>query len=253
MDIVAQTTEGRPRTVELESAVNFRDIGGYRAGESRTRWGLVYRADNCSHLTDSDVETLRRLGISSVLDLRTSFEVDGGRFPTEALAVTMHHFPLLDELPDPERFTMAPGVLASQYEEITERAAPRIGQALKALAAPGALPAVVHCTAGKDRTGIVMALLLSLLGVDDEVVVADYALSGEAMGRLRAALVERYPEGREVIEGADEMFSADPTNMEQLLATLRRRHGSIEAYAASAGAGEAVVVALRERLLEPAP
>ena len=93
--------------------------------------------------------------------------------------------------------------------------------ALEVLAAPDALPAVFHCTAGKDRTGVLSAIVLSLLGVDEPTVVADYALSGEAMLRLRAKLIVKYPEGRETIENIDEVFSAEPAQMEQLLDHLR--------------------------------
>ena len=89
--------------------------------------------------------------------------------------------------------------------------------ALDVLASPDALPAVFHCTAGKDRTGVLSAVVLSLLGVDEQTVVADYALSGAAMLRLRAKLIAKYPEGRETLENIDEVFSADPVQMEQLL------------------------------------
>ena len=78
-----------------------------------------------------------------------------------------------------------------------------------------------HCTAGKDRTGVLSAIVLSLLGVDEPTVVADYALSGEAMLRLRAKLIVKYPEGRETLENIDEVFSADPAQMEQLLDHVR--------------------------------
>jgi hypothetical protein len=80
--------------------------------------------------------------------------------------------------------------------------------------------------------------------------VHDYALSAEAMVALKAKLVERYPEGADVIEGATEVFSAAPTNISGLLDGLRGAYGSVEAYAAAAGAGPGVVAALRDTLLE---
>jgi protein-tyrosine phosphatase len=246
-------TNGRPRVIAMESTVNFRDVGGYRAGDHQVRWGAVYRADNVSRLTDADMTTVRELGITTVMDLRTSAEVQEGRFPTQDVPVVLHHLPLLDEVPDPNRFTMAPGMLATQYEEIARDAAPQIARALRLLAAPDTTPALVHCAAGKDRTGILIAILLELLGVDDEIIVADYALSGLAMGRLRSSLIRRYPEGKEIIEQADELFSAEPTNIAQLLTALRHQHGSVEEYARGAGAGENVVQSLREQLLEPLP
>jgi len=136
--------------------------------------------------------------------------------------------------------------------EMAHNAAPQIGRALRVLAASGSLPAVVHCAAGKDRTGVLVAVLLGLLGVDEAAIVADYAVSADAMDHLRRSLIERYPEGREAIENADEIFSADPSNMVRLLEWIDEEHGSVEAYAAFTGAGDDVVVALRERLIEPA-
>jgi len=109
---------------------------------------------------------------------------------------------------------------------------------------------VFHCTAGKDRTGVLSALVLSLLGVDEESVVADYALSGEAMTRLRAKLLVKYPESRDVIEGITEVFSAAPEQMEHLLDHLRAQYGSVSAYVDGLGTAPAVFEALRGALLE---
>ena len=92
-----------------------------------------------------------------------------------------------------------------------------------------------HCTAGKDRTGVLSALVLSLLGVDEPTVVADYALSGEAMLRLRAKLMSKYPEGRETLENIDEVFSADPAQMEPLLDHMQEHYGSVDAYVEGLG------------------
>ena len=94
--------------------------------------------------------------------------------------------------------------------------------------------------------------MLSLLGVDEPTVVADYALSGEAMERLRAKLIVKYPDSRDTLENIDEVFSADPAQMELLLDHLRERYGSVDAYVAGIGAGPGVVEGLRARLLEPA-
>ena len=128
-------------------------------------------------------------------------------------------------------------MLATQYAEIARDAAPQIARVLTIIAERRAHPVIVHCTAGKDRTGVLVAVLLSLLGVDDDTVVHDYALSAEAMEALRAKLVERFPEGKDVIEGATEVFSAAPTNISALLHGLRADYGSIEEYAEAAGAG----------------
>ncbi len=230
------------RMIALEGAVNFRDLGGYGAGEgTQTRWRTLFRADGLGELTETDLAVLRQLGIRTVIDLRSGSELERGRFDVEAHPVAFHHFPFIDELPDAQDFDRRPGLLGTQYLEIVRDAGSQILGALEVLAAPDALPAVFHCTAGKDRTGVLSAVVLSLLGVDEPTVVADYALSGAAMLRLRAKLIAKYPEGRETLENIDEVFSADPAQMEQLLDHLQTQYGSVSAYVEGLGAPPGLV------------
>ena len=240
------------RRIVLEGAVNFRDLGGYEAGGSRTRWRTLFRADGLGDLTETDLSVLRGFGIRTVIDLRSGSELERGRFDVEAHPATFHHLPFIDELPDAQDFDRRPGLLGSQYLEIVRDAGGQILAALEVLASPDALPAVFHCTAGKDRTGVLSAIVLSLLGVDEPTVVADYALSGEAMLRLRAKLIAKYPEGRETLENIDEVFSADPAQMEQLLDHVQEQYGSVDAYVEGLGASPDLVERLRAALLEPA-
>lgn len=241
------------RLIALEGAVNFRDLGGYATEDGlRTRWRVLFRADGLSELTETDLEVMRELGIRTVVDLRSGQEVEQSRFNVEAHPVTFHHYPFIKALPNAEDFSRAPGFLGTQYTEMLDEATPQIIGALSALAAPEARPAVFHCTAGKDRTGLLSALVLSLLGVPEETVIADYALSGAAMTRLRAKLIEKYPDGKSLIADSDVLFSADPSNMVALFAHLRNRYGTVAEYAARAGVPEDVVQRLRQSLLEPA-
>ena len=239
------------RHIRLDESVNFRDLGGYETAEGkRLRWRTLFRADGLSRLTDNDRGIVRRLGVATVIDLRTTSELEGGRFPVEDIPVAFHHLPLLDELPDPDRFNLAPGMLSSSYRHMVDNAGPQIAEVLSILARPGAHPAIVHCTAGKDRTGVLIAVLLGLLGVSDDIIVEDYALSAMAMARLREKLTARYPDGRETIERANEMFSASPDNIRLLLGTLRERFGSLHGYAADIGVSPETVAGLRSELLE---
>jgi protein-tyrosine phosphatase len=245
------TTE---RVIALEGAVNFRDLGGYATVDGRqTRWRVLFRADGLSELSPTDFAVMRDLGIRTVVDLRSGYEVEQSRFDVAAHPADFHHFPFIDQLPDVETWDRQPGLLGAQYKEMLDDAAPQIISALGVLAAPEAQPAVFHCTAGKDRTGLLSALVLSLLGVPEETVVADYALSGEAMERLRAKLILKYPDGKDVIADIDEVFSAEPDNMVELLRYLRERYGSVIEYAATVGVPDALVDRLRQTLLEPAP
>jgi protein-tyrosine phosphatase len=241
------------RVIALEGAVNFRDLGGYGTLDGRrTRWRVLFRADGLSELSQTDFSVMRDLGIRTVVDLRSGHEVEQSRFDVEAHPVDFHHFPFIDELPDVEQWDRRPGLLGTQYKEMLDDAAPQIIGALEVLTAPDSRPAVFHCTAGKDRTGLLSALVLSLLGVPEETVVADYALSGEAMERLRAKLTVKYPDAKDTITGIDEVFSANPANMVELFAYLRERYGSVTEYAGTVGVPDAVVARLRGELLEPA-
>jgi protein-tyrosine phosphatase len=241
------------RLIALEGAVNFRDLGGYPAeGGFQTRWRVLFRADGLGDLTTEDLEVMRALGIRTVIDLRSVDELERGRYDTDAHPVSFHHYPIIEKLPDAEEFNRQPGLLGSQYTEMLRDAGAAFLSVLRALTAPDALPAVFHCTAGKDRTGVLSALVLSLLGVDEETVVADYALSGAAMTRLRAKIIVKYPESRETIENLSEVFSAEPAQMEALLDYLRAEYGSVEAYLRRLGADDGLIGALRAALLEPA-
>ena len=224
----------------------------HRVDGQRTRWRVLFRADGLSELTETDLAVMRELGIRTVVDLRSGHEVEQSRFDVEAHPVTFHHFPFIKSLPDAEDFDRAPGFLGTQYTEMLDDATPQIVGALSALAAPEARPAVFHCTAGKDRTGLLSALVLSLLGVPEETVVADYALSGAAMDRLRAKLVEKYPDGKGLIADSDVLFSADPANMVALFAHLRDRYGTVAGYADGGRGPGRRGVRLRQELLEPA-
>ncbi len=241
------------RHITLEGAVNFRDLGGYRAaGGMETRWRVLFRADGLGHLTEEDLGVVRSLGIRTVIDLRSGQELARGRFDLDAHPVAFHHHPLIGRLPDAVQFERQPGFLGAQYLEMVDLAGDQILGALTVLSQPEALPAVIHCTAGKDRTGVLSALVLSLVGVDERTVVEDYAISAQAMEVLRARLFDRHPELRDAFEEIDEVFSAHPAQMERLLEYLRTQFGSVQSYVESLGAAPGLVEGLRAGLLKSA-
>ena len=185
------------RHVSFERLHNFRDFGGYPATEGRhVRWGQLYRADSLGKLAGSDLAQFTALGVHTVIDLRHSWEIDsGGRVP-DATGLAYYNFSIehrpydqskLSEVVDPVRF------LADRYAEVASDGRTEIGQALHVIAAAGSAPLVVHCASGKDRTGIIAALVLSLLGVGQEDIIADYALTGLATERLVADWHAAYP------------------------------------------------------------
>ncbi len=247
------------RVVELESVHNFRDLGGYPTADGRrTRWGRIFRADGLQRLTETDVDILRPLGLRTVIDLRTVRELDErGSFPIDLHPVEFHHLPVIDvtwdrserdadESLDPVDF------LTTQYRALLAEGETRLADAFRLLAAPGALPAVFHCAAGKDRTGLLAALLLASLGVPDELVAEDYGLSRAAMERTLAWAGRQGPELLALWEQVPSIhLAAEPEAMLHVLAELRQRHGSVRAYVGSIGVDEAVLARLDDELLEP--
>ncbi|MGH8981269.1 MAG: tyrosine-protein phosphatase [Acidimicrobiales bacterium] len=240
------------RHIPLESAVNFRDLGGYRTADGRTvRWRSLFRADSLSQLTQADRAVVRSLGVATVIDLRSLAEVDLARFPVDELPVGFHHLPLVGKLPAFETFRQGAGFFAGHYQEMARDSADQIAAAIAIVAQRYRHPVVVHCAAGKDRTGVLIGIVLALLDVPDETIVEDYALSNRAMEALLARVLDSVPDQREIIlEVAPAMLSATPANIAAMLDGLRAAHGSIEGYAAAHGAGPDVVASLRAALLE---
>jgi protein-tyrosine phosphatase len=172
------------RRLPFEGARNFRDLGGYPVAQGvRTRWGLVYRSGTLHKLTGPDLLAFEKLGIRAVFDLRSAAERSYEPDPVPSV-----HLPVQEALSGEGLVALLRANSAAEaeeaifhlYVETLQRRAGVFGQLLGALADPANLPAVFHCTAGKDRTGIAAALLLGALGVDRPAILADYELTGEA-------------------------------------------------------------------------
>lgn len=237
------------RRIELERVQNFRDLGGYETSDgARVRWRTVFRSSSLSEATPGDVQRLRDLGLSLVLDLRSDEELE--RTGISALhdhGVEHRHVPY-------GRVTMreraGPGL---DYLRGIEGAVPAIGTVFGAIAEAAEGQAVAfNCEGGKDRTGVTSALLLRALGVPDETIVGDYALTREYLTLWRdlsdEALAKRGEQyGTELTR---EMLDAAPETMQSLLSGIDERYGSTEALLALGGVDEPLIARLRERLLE---
>lgn len=172
----------RDRLIAFEAVRNFRDLGGYRSRFGGTvRWGRVYRAAALHEMTASDRVRFDELGIVTVFDLRSALEFDEHPDPVPSVSVpVLSSLMARNEPPDFSSLIEHDHGVAFMTELCTsmlDHGGEQIGRVLNALADDRRLPAVFHCTVGKDRTGIVAALLLEVLGVDREQVLDDFELT----------------------------------------------------------------------------
>jgi len=242
------------RHLGFQGAFNFRDLGGYRGRAGQTvRWRTLYRADALHRLPDAELDELSLLGVRTVLDLRTQSEIDHGRIEAEHLGITHLHLPVLGSTWAPEKLDPdadAGDVLGGLYIQMLEAGAPALADALRVLADPGQVPAVFHCAAGKDRTGVLAAIVLALLGVDEETIVGDYALTAAAMGGLVERLKQDRPEALSAMNDQPAAYLATPPEaMRMFLDHVRAEHGSMVGYVRSIGVGLEVVEELHTTLL----
>lgn len=239
------------RHLEFAYLHNFRDLGGYQTEEGRSvRWGRLYRSDTLSKLRGDDLQRFSELGIRTVVDLRYPFEIEArGRVPeAEGMAyhnLSIEHRPYWQaDVPadvDTVRF------LADRYLEVAEDGVVEIRQVLEILAAEDSAPAVFHCAGGKDRTGLIAALVLTMVGVSEEDIVADYALTGLSAERILAGFLARYPERTYTWP---DYGKAPAAVMELFLDELKAKHGSVHGYVTEVlGVDEKIIAALRQHLL----
>ncbi len=232
----------RARFLHLPTAVNLRDIGGYATVDGqRVRSGLVYRAGSLAELSRADQQALADLGLRQVLDLRTPKELEQKPdLLPDALRSAWAHVPVYVENNSSEfvkRMVMHRGrvdrALAEGYCELIDRRSRVFGDILTRLSQPEALPALIHCTAGKDRTGISIALLLLTLGVSEADVVADYSLTNHHAAEIRRTSdhdmqrIKRFGFSEAAIQP---LVIADPENMRVMLAHLRENYGDVHQY-----------------------
>jgi len=248
------------RRVPFAGVTNFRDLGGYpAAGGGRTRWGRIFRSDGLHMLAAGEMADYGSLGLRAVYDLRGDAERE--RHPDPFHSV---HLPLLSAVAAPQAAPQRPSGASSRqdaawgeqhlrdlYRGMLEHAGPLFGRLLRGLAAPGGLPAVFHCTGGKDRTGTSAALVLELLGVPREHVLDDYVLTSRYRRRehqgesYESLLASGMPP-----EAAAGVLGAPRWAMAETLSELDQAYGGVEAYLLGpAGVPAGTLERLRELLV----
>ncbi len=247
----------RDRTLAWDGCVNVRDLGGHPTEDGReTRFGRVVRADLIRRLSDVGRQALVSYGVRTIVDLRHQGELEADA-PYE-LQVDVEHVPLFPDPASPDwleidelyrRAGVGAAGTRAIYGELLRRFPDRMAAAISAVARAPEGGVVVHCRAGKDRTGLVTALLLRLAGVPRDEIGADYAvteanLRPELDAWIAAAETEEEREWRT-------LASAIPAEaMIGVLEDLEASEGSVEAYLRTGGATDDDLRAVRARLLD---
>ncbi len=251
--------------IDLEGVVNMRDVGGLPTTDgSRLRRRRLIRSDNLQDLTDADiVHLVEELGVTDVVDLRSNLELHhAGPGPLRRTRLTHHHHSFL---PDDTREVTGEDALvlpwrrdapvrrdedhwASHYLGYLSERPDSVAAALEVVATSEG-GTIVHCAAGKDRTGTVVGLALDVAGVPAEEIVADYVATSERIERIIARLVDRLPYAESLRGRALDEQVPRPETMERILTVLVERHGGAAGWLVEHGWGEEDVDRLRRSLV----
>ena len=231
------SVEQRERVLALQGGRNFRDLGGYETQDGRRlKWGKLYRSGTMGGLTEDAYAQLAALGIRFICDFRTNGEREEN--PTRWDRIPNLNYWFRD-------YQLSFGDLRSRFQsgELTvERARQSMIKAYGKLPyeqapayielfrriADGDVPLIFNCSAGKDRTGVAAALILSALGVSDETIMDDYLLTNETLDRK--AMLDRPWMSDMSKEVALVMLSVEPDYIMNTMTTLREAHGSVPAF-----------------------
>jgi protein-tyrosine phosphatase len=235
------------RHLPIEGTFNIRDLGGYSAGEATTLWRRFLRADGLHRLTEAGRDRLVGEGVRTVIDLRRPAETEAQPNPFASDGRVRYSTVSLFENLAP---TYGPQIdtLHSLYVRALEERAETIAMILTLIAEAEDGAVLFHCTAGKDRTGLIAALLLGNAGVREDQIIADYALTG----RMIAPLIEEIL-AHAVAQGTAEdamrpLLACAPETMRATLAHIGDRHGSVAGYLKFSGLGDDARARLKNKL-----
>jgi protein-tyrosine phosphatase len=246
----------RSRDLVWDGCVNVRDLGGHLTEDGHeTRFGAIVRADSVRQLTDAGWDALTDHGVTAIVDLRLHSEL--AEDPPREVGIDVVHVPVMPEL-DSEHWVeidaigdAAPDYTAATeavYLEFLERFRETFVRAVVAVAHAPAGTVVVHCQGGKDRTGLLVALMLRVAGVPIEEIAADYALSGD---NLHESSLRWIAEAEDETERARrKRIAVSPAEaMVGVLTEIERRYGSVGQYLKAGGATDTGLELVRGRLL----
>ncbi|MFN8440217.1 MAG: tyrosine-protein phosphatase [Caldilineaceae bacterium] len=244
------------RHLPLAGTYNLRDLGGYPTQDRKTtRWRTFFRCDGLHRLSPVGQQALIDLGLRSVIDLRFPFEVQNepnvfvGKHP-----VRYHHISLMSNLFDAshvDQKRLVPSSLEVIYCGILNRCQGTLRTIFEVMSDEQEHGIILfHCTAGKDRTGLIAALLLGLAGVEPTVIAEDYALTDRYLTGLKQELRAKAAAVGEDMAHYERMLESKPEAMCNTLAYIERKYGGVRLYLQQIGLVEAKIDALREALVE---
>lgn len=231
--------------LEVAGVANFRDVGGIAVGTSRVRDGVLYRSGQLATATVEGSAFVRER-VHHIVDLRDDAEVTAE--PSAILDVPTTRVPLF--VGSVASFFAEDMSLAGMYRHLVVDAAPRLMDAIRVIAAGEST--LVHCTVGKDRTGVTVALALAAVGADRDQIVEDYALTAALLPEARTRMVVRYLQERHPhAQNLVDLATASPAPvMRELLAELDAEYGSVEGYLRAHGMTAQELDALGRRLVD---
>jgi protein-tyrosine phosphatase len=235
------------RHVPVPGTRNLRDVGGYPTLTGGSlRWRTLFRSDGLHRLDADGVAGLAALELHTIVDLRADIELERSPSATAGLPARVKHIPIVR---DPTALPADLDGIEAEYQYTIDERGDAIGAVVRELCAPHALPALVHCAAGMDRTGIVVALVLAALGVPEELIEADYLLSVAYLDPDMTAAIGRLQATGLAGEVTVELPASPPGLILGVLARARSLGGgTVDGYLAANGVSGAELGALRSAL-----
>jgi protein-tyrosine phosphatase len=265
----ANMSQSYPRHIQFESVPNFRDLGGYRTHDGcAVAWRRLFRSAACHKMNDRDMARLKQeINPRAVIDLRRPKDPEKDPEVILLKEIGARHYPIPfstwpwpgpSKRPDRSAYVNDEAKANSNATNMGEIYLYRISEqpfgkrlvdALEIIAERENHPLVFHCTAGKDRTGILAAMVLAAMGVVDEDIVEDYTLSAPLMKDIRDRMTSDPDTARGVKDLPDFQWEASAESMAVFLSLLRREYGSADGYLQANGAGRSLVDRLKGAML----
>jgi protein-tyrosine phosphatase len=243
----------RDRYLNLDGTINLRDLGGYQTHDQReTKWGILLRSGNLDQVPLSSQTALIDYGVNTVIDLRDQWEQ--AAYPnvfTHSEQVTYYNLPVIGDNDDGLRQQMEEARdLTGIYILALEHRKLQIRRIIEQIANKPSGCAIIHCVSGKDRTGQIAALVLGALGVVEETIIADYALTEKYLDRQRQQWTEQAGNSEEAVKRLKRDMSANAQNMRDMIAYLKAKYGSLVSYLQAIGISDQTLQMLQDVLLK---